>query len=101
MRTACTDIGKTTWLLSNVNVFFSFACRLNYPSVDNETEVIFHQTAGCNSYGIAVDSINDYLYWSNCSDIVRSNLDGSEMKTILDFSANGSVGALEVDSESG
>ncbi|XP_052074208.1 uncharacterized protein LOC127712057 [Mytilus californianus] len=75
--------------------------RLKYPSIDNDTEVIFHQEAGSCSSSIAVDSINDYLYWSNCSDLVRSNLDGLDITPILNFSTNGSVGILEVDSRNG
>ncbi|CAC5411146.1 unnamed protein product [Mytilus coruscus] len=75
--------------------------RLNYPSIDNDTEGIFHQEAGPHSSGIAVDFINDYLYWSNYSDLVRSNLDGSDITPILNFRTNGSVGTLEVDSKKG
>ncbi|CAC5411161.1 unnamed protein product [Mytilus coruscus] len=76
--------------------------RLHYPSNDNYTEVIVHQNEETFASGIAVDSINDYLYWSNHSEnIVRSNLDGTEITTILDFSRNGSVGSLEIDLEKG
>ncbi|VDI79905.1 Hypothetical predicted protein [Mytilus galloprovincialis] len=75
--------------------------RVKYPSVDNDTEVIFHQEAGHCVSGIAVDSTNDYLYWSNCSNLVRSNLAGSDITPILNFSSNGSIGTLEVDSEKG
>lgn len=88
-------------LLSNLYVFFYIKFRVKYPSVDSDTEVIFHQEAGHCSSGIAVDSVNDYLYWSNCSDLVRSNLDGSDITPILNFSSNGSIGTLEVDSEKG
>ncbi|CAG2249638.1 unnamed protein product [Mytilus edulis] len=101
MILTCVNIDKTVKLLSNVYVFLSIAFRLNYPSVDNDTEVIFQQEAGSYSSGIAVDSINDYLYWSNYSDLVRSNLDGSDITPILNFSSNGSIGTLEVDSENG
>lgn len=82
----------------NYNTF-----RIHYPSEDNNTEVIVQQHAGNVVSGITVDSFNDHLYWSNTSDktIVRSNLDGLDVTPILDFSSNGSVGNLEVDSEKG
>ncbi|CAC5411148.1 unnamed protein product [Mytilus coruscus] len=64
-------------------------------------KLFFHQEAGYFSIGIAVDSINDFLYWSNHSELMRSNLDGSDITPILNFSTNGSVGTLEVDSEKG
>lgn len=82
--------------------WFGNITRFHYPSADNHTEVIVLQD-GYSAYGITVDSINDYLYWSNSSDetIVRSNLDGTEITIILDFSRNGYVGILEVDSEKG
>lgn len=65
------------------------------------TEEIVQQHIWNTVSAIAIDSINDYLYWSNDSIIVRSNLDGSEITPILDFRSNGSVKNLVVDSEKG
>ncbi|CAC5411153.1 unnamed protein product [Mytilus coruscus] len=50
-----------------------------------------------------VDSVNDYLYWSNLDDskIMRSTLNGSMITIILDYNGYGSVGFLELDSEEG
>ncbi|VDI02557.1 Hypothetical predicted protein, partial [Mytilus galloprovincialis] len=53
--------------------------------------------------GITVDSVNDYLYWSNLdgSKIIRSTLNGSDITTIIGYNGYGSVGFLELDSEEG
>lgn len=65
-------------------------------------EVIVQQNSGHVVSGITVDYINDYLYWTNSNDssdgkILRSNLDGSDITLILDFTSYGSLGVLEVD----
>ncbi|CAG2192071.1 unnamed protein product [Mytilus edulis] len=99
------DIHNFAYHITKNYIYWSGWCgnitRFKYPSVDNDTEVLFHQESGCYSFGIAVDSINDFLYWSNHNDLVRSNLDGSDITSILNFSTNGSIGMIEVDSEKG
>ncbi|CAG2249643.1 LRP1B [Mytilus edulis] len=76
--------------------------RFHFPSDDYIMKVIVQQNSGHVVSGITVDYINDYLYWTNSNDssdgkILRSNLDGSDITLILDFTSYGSLGVLEVD----
>lgn len=64
-------------------IFVILIYRINYPSIDKTpAEVII---IGSYPSGIAVDSINDHLYWTDIGrgSIFRSNIDGLNTITIL------------------